>query len=163
MCIRDRNIAIEHVLCCVARSAVFSVKIESAGKSAVFEPVSYTHLFCNQYFADYPKNIPDGKFDPLTVEPEWMLLSYHKTACASSSRSGFDPQNAFDESIKSAWSATSGNSGEWLSVDLGKEYNVEAVQVNFADCFTKKKRAPMKEDGGTFTQERDVYKRQFSN
>lgn len=57
-------------------------------------------LFCNQYFADYPKNIPDGKFDPLTVEPEWMLLSYHKTACASSSRSGFDPQNAFDESIK---------------------------------------------------------------
>lgn len=95
-------------------------------------------LFCNQYFADYPKNIPDGKFDPLTVEPEWMLLSYHKAACASSSRSGFDPQNAFDESIKSAWSATSGNNGEWLSVDLGKEYNVEAVQVNFADCFTKR-------------------------
>lgn len=27
-------------------------------------------LFCNQYFADYPKDIPDGKFDPLSIEPK---------------------------------------------------------------------------------------------
>lgn len=33
-------------------------------------------LFCNQNFADYPLCIPDGKFDPWSVRPACMLLSY---------------------------------------------------------------------------------------
>lgn len=113
-------------------------------------------MFCNQYFADYPKKIPEGRFDPMSFEPEWMLLSYKKDASASSFRNGYNPEKAFDESIKSAWSSESGKNGEWLRVDLGKEYEVRAVQVNFADCMTKKKHAPIKEYGGTFTQERYI-------
>ena len=35
-------------------------------------------LFCNQNFADYPLCIPDGKFDPWSVRPACMLLSYQK-------------------------------------------------------------------------------------
>lgn len=113
-------------------------------------------LFCNQYFADYPKAIPVGKFNPLEIEPKWMLLSHEKKASASSYCHAFKPENAFDESIKTMWRSKSNQSGEWLCVDLGKVYDVSAVQVNFGDCQTKKKKAPLKEYGGTFTQERYI-------
>ena len=113
-------------------------------------------LFCNQYFADYPKRIPEGRFDPRSIEPEWMLLSYRKRATASSSCTGFSPDQAVDESIKTMWRAQGGEGGEWLCVDLGETYDVSVVQVNFGDWRTKKKRAPLKEYGGTFTQERYI-------
>ena len=41
--------------------------------------------------------------------------------------------NAFDENIRTWWSAASGREGEWLEVDLQKECTVNALQVNFAD------------------------------
>ena len=88
-------------------------------------------LFCNQYFADYPKEIPEGRFDPMSVKPAYMLLSYKKRAAASSFRAGMPPENAVDESMKTMWQAASGNKGEWLMVDLGAEKDVRAVQVNF--------------------------------
>lgn len=114
------------------------------------------NLFCNQYFADYPKHIPDGRFDPMSIEPEWMLLSYRKQVQASSFCEGFSPEQAVDEHIKTMWRAQSSKSGEWLCIDLGKLYDVSAVQMNFGDWQTKKKTAPLKEYGGTFTQERYI-------
>jgi hypothetical protein len=62
-----------------------------------------------------------------------MLLSYAKPAAASSTLDGFPVKNAFDEDVRTWWSAVSGESGEWLQVDLGKASRVEAIQVNFAD------------------------------
>lgn len=62
-----------------------------------------------------------------------MLLSYRKNADASSAVDGFPVSNAFDEDIRTWWSAASGDSGEWLSVELDKASTVYAVQVNFAD------------------------------
>lgn len=80
-----------------------------------------------------------------------------KKAAASSFREGYQPEeNAFDESRKSSWSAQSGKDGEWLEVDLGKEENVKAVQVNFADVLVKKKHASVKEYGGTISQQRYI-------
>lgn len=113
-------------------------------------------LFCNQYFADYPKRIPDGKFDPMSIVPEWMLLSYHKKVKASSYRDNCLPKNVVDESIKSVWSSESNKAGEWLVMDLENEYDVKAVQVNFGDYLTAKKKAPRKEYGGTISQERYI-------
>jgi hypothetical protein len=62
------------------------------------------------------------------------LLSLHKTAKASSAL-GEDhtPDKAFDESLRTWWSAETGDAGEWLWTDLGKAYEVCSVQVNFAD------------------------------
>jgi hypothetical protein len=62
-----------------------------------------------------------------------MLLSYKKRAEASSVMDGFPVSNAFDEDIRTWWSAVTGDSGEWLSVELDDASTVHAVQVNFAD------------------------------
>ena len=113
-------------------------------------------MFCNQYFADYPKDIPEGKFDPMSVMPAYMLLSYKKRVEASSEQPGHEACRAVDESMKTSWAAKSGKSGEWISADLGKVCDVRAVQINFADVETPKKTAPRREYGGTISQERYI-------
>jgi xylan 1,4-beta-xylosidase len=62
-----------------------------------------------------------------------MLLSYGKKATASSSLDGLGSERAFDEEIKTAWSARTARSGEWLEVDLGKSCRIESAQINFAE------------------------------
>ena len=62
-------------------------------------------LFCNQNLADYPLEIPEGKFDPHSIKPKWMLLSYKKNVAASSYREGHEPVKALDEDIRSCWCA----------------------------------------------------------
>ena len=89
-------------------------------------------LFCNQNFADYPLEIPEGKFNPQSIEPKWMLLSYQKSAVASSCRAGHEPSKALDEDIRSCWCAR-GSTGEWYRLDLGGMYEVYGIQLNFAD------------------------------
>ncbi len=113
-------------------------------------------LFCNQYFADYPKVIPEGKFDPESVRPEYMLLSYKKKTTASSYANGTAPENAVDESIKTVWQSVSSDQGEWIETDLGETYEIGAVQINFGDLETPKKKKPRKEYGGTISQERYI-------
>ena len=89
-------------------------------------------LFCNQNFADYPLEIPEGKFDPQSIKPKWMLLSYKKRAVASSYRKGHEPGLALDEDIRSCWCAK-GSAGEWYRLDLGDVYEVHGIQLSFAD------------------------------
>ena len=113
-------------------------------------------LFCNQYFADYPKTIPEGKFDPLTVKPDAMLLSFGKRVKASSSAPGCPPERAVDESIKTVWASQSGSPGEWIEADLGHECSITGVQVNFGDHCTPKWRVRAGDCGGAFTIERKI-------
>lgn len=87
-------------------------------------------LFCNQNFADYPIHVPQGKFDPLSLSPQWMLLSYLKPTTASS---GSNPQLAVDENIRTWWSASTPQPGQWLCVDLEQESDIRAIQINLAD------------------------------
>jgi hypothetical protein len=86
-------------------------------------------------FGDYPTIIPDRKidFDKEDLFRGWMLLSFKKNAEASSSMEKYPAKNAFDEEIRTWWSANSGNAGEWLSVELNDQATVNAIQVNFAD------------------------------
>jgi xylan 1,4-beta-xylosidase len=91
-------------------------------------------LVCQSYLGDYPQYAPGGAAHPLVDNsPGWMLLSYKKAATASSSLPTFPPEQAFDEDIRTWWSAATGNPGEWLAVDLGKRCQIQAVQINFAD------------------------------
>jgi len=90
-------------------------------------------LFCNQNFADYPTRVPEGRFDPWSVGPEWMLLSYKKPVLASSAAPGSDPALAVNEDIRSWWSAADAAPGQWLQVDLERVRDVRAIQVSLAD------------------------------
>jgi xylan 1,4-beta-xylosidase len=91
-------------------------------------------LHVNTLFGDYPQLAPqerkDGGADP---RPGWMLLSYNKRPQASSSLDGFPPAQAFDEDVRTYWSARSDKPGEWLSVNLARARRIEAVQVNFGE------------------------------
>jgi hypothetical protein len=89
-------------------------------------------LFCNQRYGDWPMCVQEGKIDPWN-SPEWMLLSYDKTATASSTEEGKDPGKVTEEDVRTWWRATTNASGEWVQVDLGAAMDVCAVQVNFAD------------------------------
>ena len=89
-------------------------------------------LFCNQRYGDWPLSVEKIKMDPWR-NPEWYLLSYKKNIMASSYEEGKEAEKAVDENIQTWWRAASTNPGEWLELDLGKEYDVRAIQVNFAD------------------------------
>jgi xylan 1,4-beta-xylosidase len=51
----------------------------------------------------------------------------------SSTLGAYSANNAVDENIKTYWSASSANKGEWIQTDLGKVSTVHAVQINYAD------------------------------
>lgn len=90
-------------------------------------------MFCNQNFADYPHEIPAGRSDAENQQPKWMLLSYKKPVTASSTAEGSSPELAVNENCRNWWSAADAQPGQWLCVDLGRESDVRAVQVNMAD------------------------------
>lgn len=100
-------------------------------------PVGFTpdgQMFCDTYLGDYPQFVPGAAKNPaVNNSPGWMLLSYRRSATASSSMTQFPVENAFDENIRTWWSAVSGNLGEWLQVDLNKPCRIEALQINFSD------------------------------
>jgi len=91
-------------------------------------------LVSDTYLGDYPQYAPGVVRDTTKGNsPGWMLLSYQKPATASSTLDGHPIGNAFDEDIRSWWSAKTGDAGEWLQVDMGKSCRIDAAQINFAD------------------------------
>lgn len=89
-------------------------------------------LFCNQRYGDWPIKVDLAKHDPW-AQPEWMLLSYAKPANASSCAEDYITTSVTDENVQTWWKAASNKPGEWIEIDLGQEYDVHAVQINFAD------------------------------
>lgn len=65
------------------------------------------------------------------VNPQWYLLSYKKSVRASSYEKGKEPELAVDEDATTWWQSQTKDG--WLQLDLGKVYDVRAVQINFAD------------------------------
>lgn len=89
-------------------------------------------LYCNQRYGDWPLNVSGFRQDAWR-NPEWMLLSVHKNAAASSYTEGHEALKAVEENVQTYWQAASSQKNEWLCVDLGKAFDIHAVQVNFAD------------------------------
>lgn len=91
-------------------------------------------MITNTTFGDYPHYLPNGPVDHMASQfTGWMLLNYNKPVQVSSTLGGYSANNAVDESIKTYWSAATGNKGEWIQSDLGSVSTVRAVQVNYAD------------------------------
>ena len=119
-----------------AASVAVSLRDGSARRLALF-PAGFLadgQLVADTYLGDYPQYVPGVATDSLGGNsPGWMLLSREKRAEASSTRDGFPVENAFDENVRTQWSAASGAAGEWLRVDFGKRCRIDALQVSFAD------------------------------
>ena len=83
---------------------------------------------------DYPMLLPQKKFEPQDISAfGWMLQSFNKACMASSSLSGFEPEKAADENVRTWWSAESGNAGEHFVMNFGKKVQINSVQINFAE------------------------------
>jgi len=95
-------------------------------------------FYCSTWFGDYPFTIPKKKINsPEELFPGWMLLSYNKTVEVSSEIDSLPARNMTDENIRTYWAAASGNAGENALLDLGENFDVSAVQINFAEHNTK--------------------------
>jgi xylan 1,4-beta-xylosidase len=91
-------------------------------------------LATNTAYGDYPHYIPNPKANHSESQfTGWMLLNYNKPIRVSSTLGGFYANLANDENIKTYWSASSGNKGEWIESDLGAISTVHAIQINYAD------------------------------
>ncbi|MCE1200298.1 MAG: discoidin domain-containing protein, partial [Marinilabiliales bacterium] len=91
-------------------------------------------MYCNTAFGDYPQYLPSGPADHLKSRfTGWMLLNYGKPVMVSSTLGGQVPNYAVDESIRTWWSAKTGDPGEYLISDLGSVSEVHAIQINYAD------------------------------
>ena len=90
-------------------------------------------IWTNTAFGDYPLYLPSERKENGPAGPGWMLINYKKPVTVSSTLGGFYANNSVDESIKTYWSAKTGNSGEWIQTDLGSLATVNAIQINYAD------------------------------
>lgn len=108
------------------------------------------NMWSSTVLSDYPFRIPQEyvdvdsvPFDERTLSVGWRQLALDKAVSASSEgmlEKGADGDSgvgharyATDERVETWWSAATGNSGEWLCVDLDSVCDIHAVQVNFSD------------------------------
>lgn len=89
-------------------------------------------MFCDTRFGDYPHYAPavPGKKGEFRG---WMLLSYKKPVTASSQVGEYGPEGLTDERTKSFWLAEANDDKQWVMIDLQKEAEVCAVQINYHD------------------------------
>ena len=62
-----------------------------------------------------------------------ILISLNKTTTATSTEGAFTASNATDASGTTFWSSTSTDIKQSLTVDLGQNYDVDKLQINFSD------------------------------
>ena len=91
-------------------------------------------MYVDTRFGDFPHWLPTKRWrssDELFTG--WMLLSYRRKVSASSVLDSFPPERVTDENPRTYWVARTNRPGEWLTIDLGRAFDVKAVQVNYAD------------------------------
>ncbi|MFW0736170.1 family 43 glycosylhydrolase [Flavobacterium sp. T12S277] len=105
-------------------------------------------------YGDFPIVLPTKKRNQEKgASSGWMLLSYKKPVTVSSSEECMEvethrmdnggkkvyekfcygAENLTDENIQTYWSAKTANPGEWLQLDLGRQMQIQALQINYAD------------------------------
>jgi hypothetical protein len=91
-------------------------------------------MFVDTRFGDFPHWLPTK---PVRTSDElftgWMLLSYRRPVTTSSALDSFPGARVTDENPRTFWVAKQNRPGEWLTIDLGRPYDLNAIQVNYAD------------------------------
>ncbi len=91
-------------------------------------------MYVDTRFGDFPHWLPTKRWrssDELFTG--WMLLSYRKPVSASSVLDSFPAERVTDENPRTFWVARQNRPGEWLTIDLGRVFDVKVIQVNYAD------------------------------
>ena len=105
------------------RINMFPTKFEADGQ-----------MWATSRFQDFPQYMPTRKVDDInSLFTGWMLLSYRKAATASSTLGEFSTDRVTDEDPRTFWVAQQNRAGETLTLDLGAQKTVRALQVNYAD------------------------------
>jgi hypothetical protein len=92
------------------------------------------HMFASTRFGDFPHRVPTTRWQrPDELFTGWMLLSYRKPVVASSARDSFPATAVTDENPRTFWVARDTAPGATLTLDLGGERELRALQVNYAD------------------------------
>jgi len=118
------NLSVKHMF--QRRLAIFPMEIDKDG-----------YLHAATTFGDYPQYLPGVKKNPaLDNLAGWNLLSRAKKTTASSTEGTNLTSNAVDEDMRTNWSATSGQTGEWFTIDLGETGTINAIQPNFYESGT---------------------------
>jgi hypothetical protein len=90
-------------------------------------------MYVDTRFGDFPHWLPTKPWQKSEeLFTGWMLLSYRKAVTASSLDT-FPASNATDENPRTFWVAQQNRPGESLTLDLVREYDLRAIQVNYAD------------------------------
>ena len=91
-------------------------------------------MYADTRFGDFPHWAPTRRWTQSSdLFTGWMLLSYRKPVTASSAIDSFPPANITDENPRTFWVARANRPGETITIDLGRAYDVKALQVNFTD------------------------------
>jgi hypothetical protein len=113
-----------------------AVNFDFERRIAMF-PAGFDHdglLYANTRFGDFPHYLPTRKWQSKDeLFTGWMLLSYRKHCASSSVRNPYSAANVTDENPRTFWLANSNKAGEWLTIDLERTSEVNAVQVNYTD------------------------------
>lgn len=91
-------------------------------------------MWVDTRFGDFPQRMPDHPLrEGESTFTGWMLLSYRKSAQASSAAEGHPASEVTDENPRTFWLAARNAPDQTLTLDLGGPRTVRAVQVNYAD------------------------------
>jgi xylan 1,4-beta-xylosidase len=91
-------------------------------------------MWVDTRFGDFPQRVPDRTLrEGESTFTGWMLLSYRKSAVASSALPDHPASMLTDENPRTFWIANANRPGESVTVDLAGTPTVRAVQINYAD------------------------------
>tara|TARA_R110002073_G_scaffold86497_3_gene205450 strand:+ start:2033 stop:3898 length:1866 start_codon:yes stop_codon:yes gene_type:complete len=111
-------------------------------------------MYVNTAYGDYPHYLPNAKVNEHKNRfTGWMLLSYNKPVTTNSatvkaeinvqdeSKSGYmlgqikeyDIAKINDEEIRSFWVSEANNDSIFVEIDLQKQMDIKAIQINFQD------------------------------
>jgi xylan 1,4-beta-xylosidase len=100
---------------------------------AAFDADGQLHV--DTRFGDFPHWLPTRRTQSSDeLFTGWMLLSYRSPTTASSALAdSFPASRVTDENPRTFWVARDNRPGEWLTIDLGRPFDIRAIQVNYAD------------------------------
>jgi hypothetical protein len=82
--------------------------------------------------SELPQRLPGQQASPSQENAAgWTLLSLNKEITASSAAPGRSPEYAVDNHVRTWWQAAQAGP-QWLEVDLGRDFSVEASRIIFS-------------------------------